>query len=392
MKMQNNPEGLGIYVHIPFCVRKCNYCDFLSFTATKETKEAYFDALKREMDSYCGAGHQKPRTIYFGGGTPSSVEPEYIEDILCHMKKCFSVDIWKPLEVTLEVNPKTVDSKKWKQYKQMGINRISMGLQSTHEEELKLLGRIHDYDDFLESFYEAREAGFDNISVDVMAALPGQSLEKYKETLERVVLLQPEHISSYSLIVEEGTPFEKLYGEGAPKEHMLPDEELDRKMYQLTQKLLKDHGYHRYEISNYARPGRESKHNSSYWERIPYIGLGLGASSFFDGKRYQNTSDMKQYLKHSQDRNIRVVEEEVIGRKEAMEEFMFLGLRKTKGVLKSDFKHFFGTEMENIYGTVLKSLSAQQVLIEEEDVVRLSEYGLDVSNMVLSHFLLEEER
>lgn len=384
--MKKNKE-FGIYVHIPFCVKKCAYCDFLSGPSDEKTIQAYFDALQLEIESYV-VRDQKVRTIYFGGGTPSSVNPGYIEDVIEKIKNQFVLVDKKAIEITIETNPKTVDEEKWKKYKAMGINRVSMGLQSSHAKELNLLGRIHSYEDFLEGYWGAKEAGFDNLSVDVMSALPGQTLAAYRETLEKVLTLEPQHISSYSLIVEEGTPFFDLYGEGSKGQVLLPDEQLDREMYQLTNVLLEEHGYHRYEISNYAREGYESKHNSSYWTRIPYLGFGLGASSFWKGKRYHNVTTMEKYLKVAGCEETRIEDVEIISKEGSMEEFMFLGLRMTKGISRKEFYEKFGIEIEAVYGRVIDKLVKQRALVVEKDWIRLTEYGLDVSNAVLSKFLL----
>lgn len=390
MADRTEKQELGLYVHLPFCVKKCRYCDFLSAPATKEMQKAYCQALLKEIESYEFAAEQyKIRTIYFGGGTPSLLEAEWLGRILEKICQVFSDVDKKHIEITLEVNPGTVNGEKWKVYEQIGINRISMGLQSSHDEELKLLGRVHSYAEFLQCYEDARAYHFSNISVDMMSALPGQQVETYRETVRRVVELKPEHISSYSLIVEPDTAFWQEYGPGMPKENLLPNEDIDRKMYALTKNMLEAYGYERYEISNYAKPGFESKHNSSYWTGISYIGLGLGASSYFQGKRYCNCSQMESYLQHASQMEKRVEQVEIIGRKEAMEEFMFLGLRMTKGIQVSKFLERFHENVYDVYGSVIERLKKQNLLLENGESIWLTEYGIDVSNVVLSEFLLD---
>lgn len=388
--MKETGKDLGLYIHIPFCVRKCNYCDFLSQASTKETQHQYVEALKKEIRSYKEQAKEYcVRTIYFGGGTPSILDAELVQEILQEIRNTFHISK-ENVEITLEVNPKTVDAAKWTNYRQMGINRVSIGLQSAQDSELKLLGRVHTFADFCNCYGEARNAGFSNISIDIISGLPDQNLEQYADTLQKVVALEPEHISSYSLIVEEGTKFWDMFGPQTDGEDRLPGEELDRKMYEQTKQFLKDHGYEQYEFSNYAKPGFESKHNSSYWTGVPYLGLGLGASSYFEGKRYCNVGKLPRYLEVSAEQNLRMEQVEYIGKKEAMEEFMFLGLRRTVGVSKREFAKRFGCSIDQVYGNVLEKLMGQKVLAVSDDWVRLTPYGVDVSNYVLSEFLMEE--
>lgn len=379
---------IGIYVHIPFCVQKCAYCDFLSMPAGEGTKQRYVQAVLEELEDYRSRVKEyQVKTIYFGGGTPSLLPVEQIERMLAKMKEVFAIKDLGQLEITLEVNPGTVDEQKWKSYKQMGINRISMGLQSTDDQMLKKIERIHTYETFLENYRMARIVGFNNISIDVISALPGQTIEQYKRTLENVAKLSPEHISSYSLIVEEGTPFWDLYREGGTKEQELPTEEEERRMYELTKEILHRYGYERYEISNYAKKGFESKHNSSYWTGIPYLGIGLGASSYFNMTRYQNVTDMEEYLQYAGNREKRICNQENIGKKEAMEEFMFLGLRRMCGVSKQEFRQRFGEDMEQKYEKPFSKLLKQGLICIDGDSVYLTDYGIDVSNYVFTQLL-----
>ena len=389
MNWQNErKKPLGLYVHIPFCVKKCAYCDFLSMPASDEVKKQYTNAVLDEIEDYRQyVKEYQVQTIYFGGGTPSLLPAEYIQDILHKLQDVFEIDDLKKIEVTLEVNPGTVDETKWQSYKNMGINRISMGLQSTDNKMLEKIGRIHTYEAFLENYQSARNYGFNNISVDIMSALPEQTVEQYKQTLEIVAELSPEHISSYSLIIEEGTSFWEWYSEGGEFEQQLPNEDDERKMYELTKEILQKYGYERYEISNYAKKGFESKHNSSYWTGIPYLGIGLGASSYFERERYQNVTDLKAYFEYAGKKEQRIQNREKIGTIEEIQEFMFLGLRRMCGVSKQEFQYRFGKIIEDVYDEVLVELSQKGLLCIEGDKVYLTDYGIDVSNYVFSKFL-----
>ena len=403
---------LGLYIHIPFCIKKCDYCDFLSAPADEETKRRYFDALITEIWSYKGKteGYMVP-TIFIGGGTPSAVTATYIHEILEAIGEIFYLDK-KQLEATIELNPGTVTKEKLETYKESGINRLSFGLQSTDNNELKLLGRIHTYEQFEENYLLAREVGFQNINIDLMSALPGQTIKSWETTLNQVIRLKPEHISAYSLIIEEGTPFYRRYGEGLIEEPELPDEETDRLIYSNTKDILEANGYHRYEISNYAKNGYECRHNSSYWSDIEYLGIGLGASSLINGARFSNLHDLEQYislckgykfsnqtnesnydLRHSD--NITIdsigirIEHEALSIKQRMEEFMFLGLRMSSGISRESFQIRFHTSVEAIYGKTIQALIKDKLLVSEGDRIYLTDYGIDVSNVVFSQFLLD---
>lgn len=382
---------LGLYIHIPFCVKKCDYCDFLSAPAEEETKQRYFKALHTEIMSYKGrmSGYTVP-TIFFGGGTPSCVNAAYISDIMETIGEVFNLDQSR-MEATIEVNPGTLTRENLKVYKETGINRLSFGLQSADDKELMLLGRIHTFHQFKKNFLLAREIGFTNINVDLMSALPGQTLQSWEATLETVTNLKPEHISAYSLIIEEGTPFYDRYGKNTPKEEELPDEETDRLIYHKTKEILQGHGYLRYEISNYAKAGFESRHNSSYWIGTQYLGLGLGASSLLNSSRYKNTQDMDQYIEGCSKNDFTEICEEHVAltKQDQMEEFMFLGLRLCKGVNAKEFNERFGVTMDSIYESVFKKLLHDNLLYKKEDMVYLTDYGIDVSNQVLSQFLLD---
>lgn len=386
-KQNERKKNLGIYIHIPFCVKKCAYCDFLSMPAGEEVKNKYVNALLEEIEDYRKYTKEyRIQTIYFGGGTPSLLRAEYIQDVLHKLQEVFEINDLKELEITLEVNPGTVDTDKWRAYKKMGINRISMGLQSTDNKILKKIGRIHTYETFLKNYQTARNCGFKNISVDIMSALPEQTIEQYKQTLETIAELSPEHISSYSLIIEEGTPFWERYREGGEFEQELPSEDDERKMYELTKEILQKYGYERYEISNYAKIGFESKHNSSYWTGIPYLGIGLGASSYFEEVRYQNVTKLEVYLANAGKKEQRIQNQEKIGIADSIKEFMFLGLRKMCGVSKKEFQSRFGQSMDKVYGETLVELTCKGLLCVDGDNVYLTDYGIDVSNYVFSEF------
>ena len=377
---------LSLYVHIPFCVQKCRYCDFLSYQASVQEKEEYVKLLMQEIVLQAPLYRQhQVISVFFGGGTPSVLDGEIIDKILCKLKEAFVFE--SNPEITIEVNPGTVTEEKLKIFFAAGVNRLSIGLQSANDEELRCLGRIHDYKTFLETYEWARKTGFQNINIDLMSAIPGQSEQSYRETLMKVLALQPEHISAYSLILEEGTWFYDHQ-----KELVFPTEDEDRAFYELTGEMLSHKGYHRYEISNYAREGYECLHNKVYWKRGDYLGLGLGAASMVEEVRWNNKRIMEEYKKAVIDNKVSQRTDlgenvEHLTKEEQMEEFMFLGLRLTEGVRKSDFKQKFGIPMETVYGEVLEKMQQEGLLVVEESVY-LTAYGMDVSNYVMAQFLL----
>lgn len=387
---------LELYVHIPFCIKKCAYCDFLSGPASAKEQKDYADALTREINGYCGKFDESVVTsIFFGGGTPSVLETELMAEIMDKIYEVFSVD--GRAEVTMEMNPGTVSKEKFSAWKEMGINRLSIGLQSADNKELKVLGRIHTYEQFLDCYAMARNAGFVNINVDLISAVPGQTEESFEKTLLRIVELKPEHISAYSLIIEEGTPFFDLYGaenDQNAETLKLPDEEEDRRIYEMTGQVLGQYGYERYEISNYARPGFECGHNLGYWERKDYLGIGTGASSLIDNVRFAHTEDRSEYVRIlSEDDNLEqateliITSREVLDMKAQMEEFMFLGLRKTAGISKKRFLRTFGVEFDTVYGSIVGKLEEEGLLCIRGDQVFLSGRGIDLSNQVFVEFL-----
>ena len=378
-------KDLGLYIHIPFCVKKCEYCDFLSWNAGEEERQQYVAALLSEIESYREfAKGYRVSTIFIGGGTPSVLLPKQMEDILQKIYEIFELE--RRAEITIEVNPGTVDEEKLQCYKENGVNRLSMGLQSVKDEKLRLLGRIHTYQEFVESYELARKAGFDNISIDLISSVPGQTLQEWKEELETAAAQNPEHISVYQLIIEEGTPFYEKYAEHP---ELLPDEETSREIYLWTGKFLKEAGYEQYEISNYAKPGKESRHNLKYWERGDYLGLGLGAASMVRNIRMSNTKDMRTYLERCDKPKTMREDVQFLEEPRQMEEFMFLGLRKTRGVSKKEFERIFGREMDMVYEKALHKCLENGMLLEHKDRIFLSEEGTLLSNMVLSEFLFD---
>lgn len=440
-------KSISIYIHIPFCVKKCQYCDFLSAPADSRAQEVYLRALKQEIREQAARYREyEVQTVFIGGGTPTAVPCEKLCEVLKTVLTCYRVN--PQAEISMEANPGTVTKEALLAYRKAGINRLSIGLQSTDDGELKLLGRIHTYRDFLQTYRWAQEAGFTNINLDIMSALPGQSVENYKKTLETVLSLKPQHISAYSLIVEEGTPFYEKYGQESEKlqatgenQPDLPSEEEEREMYALTEKLLAAAGYHRYEISNYALPGRECRHNRVYWKRGNYVGFGLGAASMVENVRFENTRKMQEYLAeyvgvpdaepvfadaaqgdeqelsneqefslredtHPENEQVLSTWADVNSREtqqifqgenvhplspqEQMEETMFLGLRLTEGVSKAEFHRQFGVSMEQIYGEVIQENIAQGLLADEAGYLRLTREGMDLSNYVMAQFLLDE--
>lgn len=427
-KAVSERKPLGLYVHIPFCVKKCAYCSFLSFPAGESEREAYTDTLCKEIRAYEEISDDYlVESIYFGGGTPSILKIDQLSRILDAIKSTFLIrginepeetekkkkknkkekESFLPVpetpeervdrvrnktlaEVTIEVNPKTVTGETLRELYELSFNRLSIGLQSANQEELSMLSRIHTAAEFEETFHAAREAGFRNISVDLMAGLPEQTEEKLKKSLSFVERLNPEHISVYDLQIEEGTEFFDRFGENGPEKQKLPDEELDRTLYHQTESELLKNGYLRYEISNYAKLGFESRHNSSYWIGTEYLGFGLGASSLLTNARFHNSENLQKYMEA--DGEIYEIREDIerLTEKERIEEFMFLGLRMCRGVEKEEFRRRFQKELETVYGDVLKKLFSLQVLAEADGRIFLTKRGLDVSNTVFVEFIKDE--
>lgn len=410
-----------LYIHIPFCAKKCLYCDFLSGVHDPITQRDYVNSLCKELEFYSQKVFGTISSIYIGGGTPTWINPDHIVQIMQTVKENFNLD---PLaEITIEANPGTVIAEAANIYRSVGINRVSIGLQSANDDELKMLGRIHTFNRFLSTYEILRKAGFENINVDIMSGLPGQTPEKLLYTLNKVTSFRPEHISCYSLIIEPGTPFYDKYHEDAERQErgedtvLLPNEDQTYELMKRAQFYLEEKGYHRYEISNYARDGKECVHNLGYWRRVPYLGVGLGAASLIPPGylvrepedpeetggmglewRTTNISDLYEYIEEAS--HLPIVPEEVgydeiatigsftqLSRKAAMEEYMFLGLRQTAGIKKSEFKEAFGTQLEKIYGHEIFELEKEELLTMTGDTVALTDTGLDLSNYALAKFI-----
>lgn len=380
---------LELYVHIPFCVKKCNYCDFLSFPADEQMQSRYVEALIRQiMSSSKQFKDYLVTSIYIGGGTPSWLNQEHMLRILDALMTSFCVS--EDAEISMECNPGTMTRGKLEAYRLSGVNRLSIGLQSAENEELKLLGRVHTYEQFLKTYEMARNAGYGNINVDLMSCLPYQTAEKFSKTLSKVIRLKPEHISAYTLIIEKGTPFYEEYRFDAVKQEagmpteVLPTEEECYQIYKMTQEMLIQAGYEQYETSNYAKPGFACEHNIGYWTRAEYLGLGLGAASLINNVRYTNTTDIYKYISGEEI----IAKEEPVERKAQMEEFMFLGLRMKQGVTRKAFEDAFHVSVESIYKDVIDELRGEELLEIAGGRLFLTEKGSDLANYVMAKFLL----
>ena len=393
--IKENTKNIGIYVHIPFCKKKCEYCDFKSFVGKENMIDQYMKWIKYELKSI-GEENRLDyennlddliivKTIYIGGGTPSILPPKYISDILNTIKDNYTIDN-KNLEVTIEVNPGTVNEEKLTKYKECGVNRLSIGLQATQNEVLNTLGRIHTYNDFLDTYNVARKIGFNNINVDLMIGIPGQSLEDVQESIEEIIKLSPEHISTYSLIIEEGTPF---FNKLAKNKITLPDEEIERQMYWMVKKKLEEAGYIHYEISNFAKKGYESKHNLACWNQEEYVGVGAAAHSYTNNVRYSNVCEIEEYINNYENNNEtnNFVFHEKQTKDSKMKEFMLLGLRKIKGIQVQEFKNRFGENPIYLYRKELDKLVSENLLEIDGDNIKLTEKGLDLANLVWEEFV-----
>lgn len=373
----------GLYIHIPFCRQKCFYCDFPSFAGKEGLFAEYTNALCRELeDSAAELGGYGIKSVFVGGGTPTVLPMELMERIMEKIFTCY--EIQPDAEITAEANPGTLDEAVCRRLRSMGFNRLSMGLQAWQDELLRRLGRIHDRAQFLENLNNARKAGFDNINADLMFALPGQTLAQWGETLDAVIGLGLDHISAYSLMIEEGTPFYEWYEKGIYQE---TDEETDRAMYAMAVRKLAEGGYHQYEISNFAKEGKESRHNKIYWMDEEYRGFGMGAHSYWHGRRFHNPGALEEYLRKVEQGETLREDVEVLSTEEEMSEFMFLGLRMTRGIEKERFLRRFGKNVEEIYSEKIRKLREEGLLEEKEGWLRLTGRGIDVSNHVFVEFL-----
>ncbi|MBO4498229.1 MAG: radical SAM family heme chaperone HemW [Lachnospiraceae bacterium] len=396
---------MEIYVHVPFCVRKCRYCDFYSVPcggaevpggggadslgAARKTGD-YVTALLKELDAREDELRgQEITSIFVGGGTPTLLSCAELETLITGIRARLFPDFDDDeTEFTVECNPGTLDTEKLTLMRQLGVNRLSIGLQSADNAELKTLGRIHTYEEFLKNYETAREVGFCNINVDLMSGIPGQTIESFERTLRTVAGLGPEHISVYSLILEEGTP---LYSDVESGRILLPGEDADRQMYELTGKVLAEYGYERYEISNYARPGYRCRHNMGYWTGEEYLGLGPAAASYLRARpnngvmyRYKNPADITAYM--ADPAGVRTVEER-LDKKDLMSEYMILRLRLTDGASISEFAKRFGVDPREVFGEPIGKFESLGLLRCTEDSIVLTEKGLDVANTVMCEFI-----
>lgn len=378
---------LGIYIHIPFCKQKCYYCDFVSYSNKCSEVKEYIESLKKEIGEFDFSNY-KVTSIYIGGGTPSYIDSIYIVEILSELKeklKCNLIE-FKDIEITIEVNPGTVDTKKLNDYKKSGINRLSIGLQNTKNDILKKIGRIHTYQEFLEIYKLARETGFKNINIDLMIGIPGQKIGDLKNTLQDIIKLEPEHISVYSLIIEENTPIEKMLENGEIK---LPDEDLERNMYWYVKNTLELNGYNHYEISNFAKLGKESRHNLNCWNQEEYIGFGVAAHSYLNGIRFSNTINVEEYIQHIEnnrkEENIQIEENQSLEDKK--NEFMMLGFRKIQGVDIARFKEKFIDNPIFLYREKLNKLVEEGLIEVDLNHIKLTNKGIDLANLVFEEFV-----
>lgn len=406
--MKNEKKELGIYVHIPFCKQKCYYCDFTSFAGCEIFSGRYVECLKKELMHKIKAlnnEYYNITTIYIGGGTPSYIESKYIKEIMNLLKSEITknnlsngnlndfiinneyLDASKVcnIEATIEVNPGTITEQKLTDYRKAGINRLSIGLQSTNNILLKEIGRIHNYEQFIETYNLARKVGFKNINVDLMLGLPNQTIEDLRSSLEKILKLGPEHISVYSLILEEETKLYNLVNDGILQ---LPDEEYERQMYWYVKNTLELNGYNHYEISNFAKKEYESKHNVNCWKQKEYIGIGLGASSYLDGTRFSNIRDLEEYMANVEAGEIEknIIVEEVQTEVDKQKEFMMLGLRMTEGVSIHEFKAEFGQNPVYLFRQELDKLTRDKLIIIDGDKIKLTNKGLDLANQVWMEF------
>lgn len=383
-------ENIEIYIHIPFCIAKCKYCDFLSFSVDDKTKDEYVNALISEIKGFKKSNKYQVASVFIGGGTPTVLKTEQLIEIMSAVKDSFN--ICGNAEITIECNPKTADLSKLKALRKAGVNRLSIGVQSMEDKYLRLLGRVHNVKDVCETFSLARESGFNNINADLMFSLPGQTVEDWKNTLELALKLKPEHISAYSLIIEPDTPFYDVYydallsRENGKEQNLLPTEEEEVSMYEITKTVLSNNGYKQYEVSNFAKDGRQCIHNDGYWLRRSYVGFGLGAASLIDETRYENTRDMNEYLDTSSKiwaNNTGVV----LSKEDAMSETMFLGLRRCRGVSLSAFRKKFNVDIMDIYGKTIEKQIENKLLMIEGDDLFLTPEGNLISNICLAEYL-----
>ena len=372
-------QEIGVYIHIPFCKQKCYYCDFISYCNKEHKIPQYIEEVKKEIKEKLSSNNYKISTIYIGGGTPSSIDSKYIRDIL-QMEE-ITKNLKEKAEITIEVNPGTVTKEKLQDYKKAGINRLSIGLQETDNKLLKSIGRIHTFEEFMQTYIYARKVGFLNINVDLIIGLPNQTIDNVESSLEKICTINPEHISVYSLIVQEGTVLSKLIESGKLQ---LPSEELERKMYWFVKQILEEHGYIHYEISNFAKENFYSRHNTDCWEQKVYLGFGVAAHSYIDKKRFSNTESLEKYLK---DRNSNIELHELQEPEDEQNEFMLLNLRKIEGVSIQKFKEKFNLNPVNLYKEELLSLTKNNLITVDRNYIKLTNKGIDLANIVWEEFV-----
>lgn len=373
-------KEIALYIHIPFCKQKCLYCDFPSYGGKDIFMNQYVEALILDIDNNCRK--YKIKSLFIGGGTPSYLTEECLEDL---MKVIAKLNFIKGAEKTIECNPGTLTRKKLETLKEHGMNRLSIGLQTTKNNLLRSIGRIHSFEEFKENYELAREIGFKNINVDLMFGLPNQTLQEWKDTLTDIINISPEHISAYSLIIEEGTPFYKMNEKNLLK---LPSEDVERGMYECTRSILLKDGYHQYEISNYSKENRECTHNEVYWKCEDYLGVGVSSSSYIDGRRIKNIDGIEDYIKKVK-ANESVVEEVIENLdKDNIEEFMFMGLRMMNGISEEEFFNRFNQKIEDIYGEVIDNNIKKELIERNGGRIYLTEKGIELSNVVMSEMLL----
>lgn len=387
-------KEIGLYIHIPFCKQKCYYCDFISYANKEGLIDRYIKCLKKEIEKYASENKIMSehgleskyiiKTIYIGGGTPSVIDEIYIADIINTIITNFVIS--EDAEITIEVNPGTVNKEKLETYKNIGINRLSIGLQSTNDEILKTIGRIHKYKDFEDTYNYARCVGFNNINVDLMIDLPTQTLEDVKDSVKKIIGLKPEHISVYSLILEENT---KMYELVKSKKLSLSEDDLERRMYWYVKNTLEKNKYYQYEISNFAKKGFESKHNLDCWNQKEYIGLGVAASSFLDNKRYSNIKEIDKYIDNIENNNLNLnlQLEEVLNYENKMNEYMILGLRKIEGINIQEFEEKFKINPIMKYCKTLDKLNHEGLIQIDKNNIKLTDKGLDLANLVWEEFI-----
>lgn len=376
-------DQVSLYIHIPFCKKKCNYCDFLSFEDKIDEIDKYILALIEEIKSYKNLLDKSiVKSIFIGGGTPSILSAYNISLLMNTLHSSFKIE--NSCEISIECNPESITREKLILYKDLGINRVSLGLQAMENKHLQTLGRIHSQKDFMNSYYILKELGYKNINVDLMFGLPNQSLYEWESIIKEIIKLDIEHISAYGLIIEENTPF---YNQYKKNKLILPDEEEERNMYWYANEELIRNGYDHYEISNYSKKGYSCKHNQVYWTLGQYIGMGIGAASFYKGYRMENTKILKDYIFYKGNLDKIISKKHLSLDTELKEEFIFLGLRLINGINKKEYFNRFNSKIDEDYKKVINELIKDRLLIEKDNFLKLTKKGIDISNYALAKFI-----